>query len=306
MTTIRAAPVARAVSHGPSPVRAPETRAALAPRPSRARTVAKLGGGCVAQPRGASLTASATRVARRKYPEREPDDDDDDDGSAESPSASSEAAEDSPTKPGFDADGKKLKWMEILEESAEYDPEIKNLLDGADSNPDEVEKRIRERFEQRKERIYQEREGSTVPMLVKFREFNSQNLWIHLESHNNVSDMEQPLLDEVFKAWFVLGKLGGFNSDNMQVQANFFEVSNFYVVAKRNVLFDNTDFNNSRLTPEKLQNSQPNISLEPHNIDNQLILEKFYINNGDDLASKTLGYLNVQGVPGDIQQYCIS
>ena len=140
MTTIGAAPVARAISHGPSPVRAPETRAVLAPRPSRARTVAKLGGGCVAQPRGASLTASATRVARRKYPDREPDDDDDDDDvSAESPSASSEAAEDPPTKPGFDADGKKLKWMEILEESAEYDPEIKNLLDGADSNPDEVE-----------------------------------------------------------------------------------------------------------------------------------------------------------------------
>ena len=226
MTTIRAAPVARAISHGPSPVRAPETRAVLAPRASRARTAAKLGGGCVAQPRGASLTASATRVARRKYPEREPDDDDDDDVSAESPSASSEAAEDPPTKPGFDADGKKLKWMEILEESAEYDPEIKNLLDGADSNPDEVEKRIRERFEQRKERIYKEREGSTVPMLVKFREFKSQNLWIHLESHNAISDMEQPLLDEVFKAWFVLGKLGGFNSDNMQVQANFFEVSN--------------------------------------------------------------------------------
>ena len=116
--------------------------------------------------------------------------------------------------------------MEILEESAEYDPEIKTLLDGSNSDPNEVEKRIRERFEQRKERIYQEKEGSTVPLLVKFREFKSQNLWIHLESHNNISEMEQPLLDEVFKAWFVLGKLGGFNSDNMQVQANFFEVSN--------------------------------------------------------------------------------
>ena len=31
----------------------------------------------------------------------------------------------------------------------------------------------------------------------------------------------------MFKAWFVLGKLGGFNSENMQVQANF-EVSNRY------------------------------------------------------------------------------
>ena len=56
------------------------------------------------------------------------------------------------------------------------------------------------RKQAKKERIYKEREGSTVPMLVKFREFKSQNLWIHLESHNAISDMEQPLLDEVFKA----------------------------------------------------------------------------------------------------------
>ena len=40
-----------------------------------------------------------------------------------------------------------------------------------------------------------------------------------LRTIHAISDMEQPLLDEVFKAWFVLGKLGGFNSDNMQVQA---------------------------------------------------------------------------------------
>lgn len=32
---------------------------------------------------------------------------------------------------------------------------------------------------------------------------------------------------------------------------NFFEVSNFYVVAKRNIMFDNTDFNNSG-GPDKL------------------------------------------------------
>ena len=231
MTTIRAAALPRAVPCGRPCVRNPETRAVFAPRPSQSAHVATLGGGCVVSAnrrRGASLTAYATRVARRKYPEREPDDDDDDDtaGSSSPGEEASTKSEAPPTKPGFDADGNKLKWMEILEESAEYDPEIKTLLDGSNSDPNEVEKRIRERFEQRKERIYQEKEGSTVPLLVKFREFKSQNLWIHLESHNNISEMEQPLLDEVFKAWFVLGKLGGFNSDNMQVQANFFEVSN--------------------------------------------------------------------------------
>lgn len=170
-----------------------------------------------------AVATRATRVARRPRPEPEGDDELGEEASEAKPDAATRPKE---VKLGHDEDGTKLKWMEILEESAEYDPEIKTLLDGSNSDPNEVEKRIRERFEQRKERIYQEKEGSTVPLLVKFREFKSQNLWIHLESHNNISEMEQPLLDEVFKAWFVLGKLGGFNSDNMQVQANFFEVSN--------------------------------------------------------------------------------
>ena len=117
------------------------------------------------------------------------------------------------------------KWMEILEESAEWDPDVKELLDGANANPAEVEDRIRKRFEKRKDKVFKEREGSTVPMLVRFGEFKSNNLWIWVESHNPIAEQEEPLVDEVFKAWFVLGKLGGFNSENMQVQSNFFEVS---------------------------------------------------------------------------------
>ena len=31
--------------------------------------------------------------------------------------------------------------------------------------------------------------------------------WVLVESHNAITEQEQPLLDEVFKAWFVLGKL---------------------------------------------------------------------------------------------------
>ena len=174
--------------------------------------------------------AQRRAVNRLRHPprrgRRRPDPDDDPgDGDVVDVGEVASAAEPSPG-PGEDDEGNKLKWMEILEESAEYDPEIQSLLDGAESNPDTVEQRIRERFETKKERIYQEREGSTVPMLVKFGEFKSQNLWIWIEAHNKIEEQEQPLLEEVFKAWFVLGKLGGFNSENMQVQANFFEVSN--------------------------------------------------------------------------------
>ena len=176
------------------------------------------------------VAARATpRVARR----RGPDPPDDDAKRASASSASSDESADSRASanrapgPGFDAEtGEKLEWMEILEESAAYDPEIKDLLDGANSDPNTVERRIRERFEKRKEKVYQEREGSTVPMLVRFGEFRSHNLLIHLECHNPIAEQEQPLLEEVFKSWFVVAKLGGFNSENQQVQSQFYEVSN--------------------------------------------------------------------------------
>jgi hypothetical protein len=69
-----------------------------------------------------------------------------DDGVARSSSSSSKARGGDarkrpaprPAKAGYDTDGTKLEWMEILEESAEYDPEIKSLLDGVDGDPNKV------------------------------------------------------------------------------------------------------------------------------------------------------------------------
>jgi hypothetical protein len=115
--------------------------------------------------------------------------------------------------------------MEILKEESARDPEIAALLEGANGDPKAVEAKIRERFEQKKAKIYQERSGSTVPTLVRFREVNPFSCWIWVESHNAIAEMEKPLFEEVFKAWFVLGKLGGFNSYNMQAGENFDSVS---------------------------------------------------------------------------------
>ena len=119
----------------------------------------------------------------------------------------------------------RARWMEILKEESSRDPEIAALLDGANDDPKVVEDKIRERFERNREKIYQERSGSTVPTLVTFREVNAFSCWIWVESHNPIAEMEKPLLEEVFKAWFVLGKLGGFNSYNMQAMENYDEPS---------------------------------------------------------------------------------
>lgn len=55
-------------------------------------------------------------------------------------------------------------------------------------------------------------------MQVQFREFDPFDLWIWLEFSTVPSNVEKQYVEEVFSSWFFLGKLGGFNAENLQVQ----------------------------------------------------------------------------------------
>ncbi|NES82214.1 MAG: DUF3531 family protein [Moorea sp. SIO2B7] len=62
-------------------------------------------------------------------------------------------------------------------------------------------------------------------MEIQFREFNPFDLWIWIEFETVPSLMEQQYLEEVFNSWFYIGKLGGFNAENLQVQDTGIEIS---------------------------------------------------------------------------------
>lgn len=62
-------------------------------------------------------------------------------------------------------------------------------------------------------------------MKVEFREIDFFDLWIWLEFNTSPSQMEQQYVEEVFSSWFLLGKLGGFNAENLQVQDSGLEIS---------------------------------------------------------------------------------
>ncbi|NJO76539.1 MAG: DUF3531 family protein, partial [Leptolyngbyaceae cyanobacterium RM1_406_9] len=51
------------------------------------------------------------------------------------------------------------------------------------------------------------------------------DLWIWLEFSTVPSSMEQQYIEEVFNSWFFLGKLGGFNAENLQVQETGLDIS---------------------------------------------------------------------------------
>jgi hypothetical protein len=62
-------------------------------------------------------------------------------------------------------------------------------------------------------------------MKVEFRECDFFDLWIWLEFQSPPVDMQQQYIEEIFNSWFLLGKLGGFNAENLQVQDTGLDIS---------------------------------------------------------------------------------
>ena len=59
--------------------------------------------------------------------------------------------------------------------------------------------------------------GSKKRMRVTFRDVNQFSLWVWAELNPKASAEDKEVLAEVFKAWYVLGKLGAFNDSRLQV-----------------------------------------------------------------------------------------
>jgi hypothetical protein len=55
-------------------------------------------------------------------------------------------------------------------------------------------------------------------MRVTFREVNPWTVWIWAQVRSNLLEEERETLSEVLKAWFIVGKLGGYDTTNVQVQ----------------------------------------------------------------------------------------
>ena len=62
-------------------------------------------------------------------------------------------------------------------------------------------------------------------MQVQFREFDPFNVWLWVEFATVPSEMEKQYVEELFSSWFFLGKLGGFNAENLQVQDTGLDIS---------------------------------------------------------------------------------
>ncbi len=62
-------------------------------------------------------------------------------------------------------------------------------------------------------------------MDIQFREIDPFNCWIWLKFSNVPGQGERNYVDGVFDSWYVIGRLGGFNSENLQANDNGSDLS---------------------------------------------------------------------------------
>ena len=62
-------------------------------------------------------------------------------------------------------------------------------------------------------------------MEIRFREFDPFNCWIWLRFAAPPGQGERGYVETLFDSWFFLGKLGGFNAENLQVHEEGADVS---------------------------------------------------------------------------------
>jgi hypothetical protein len=62
-------------------------------------------------------------------------------------------------------------------------------------------------------------------MEIRFREFDPFNCWIWLRFSASPGQGERGYVETLFDSWFFLGKLGGFNAENLQAHDEGAEVS---------------------------------------------------------------------------------
>ncbi|GLC50815.1 hypothetical protein PLESTB_000435100 [Pleodorina starrii] len=133
---------------------------------------------------------------------------------------------------------RKPEWVRILEEDADNDPDVSRLLEGTDGDPDRIREKMK--YALKETDMRREEQGSDVPPVIRFRAISPMGLWLWLEFIEAPMSSETDMLEGLLKSWFAVGKMGGYNSQNLQVYQNadddqsFFEYDNDELEAGEN------------------------------------------------------------------------
>ncbi|ESQ54297.1 hypothetical protein EUTSA_v10025901mg [Eutrema salsugineum] len=97
------------------------------------------------------------------------------------------------------------------------DPEFADILGDCLDNPEKAQKKMEERLRKKRNRILHTKTGSATSMQVTFNKFEYSNSYMWLEFYNAPLDKDIALISDTIRSWHILGRLGGYNSMNMQL-----------------------------------------------------------------------------------------
>ncbi|WOK98382.1 hypothetical protein Cni_G07093 [Canna indica] len=108
-------------------------------------------------------------------------------------------------------------WAKILENACKDDVELRAVLGDSIGNPELMRKRVEERVRKKGRDFRKSKTGSVLAFKVSFRDFNPLDSFIWFEFYGAPSDRDVDLLGSVIQSWYVMGRLGAFNSSNLQL-----------------------------------------------------------------------------------------
>ncbi|KAK2365446.1 hypothetical protein QL285_078948 [Trifolium repens] len=108
-------------------------------------------------------------------------------------------------------------WAKILENACKDDTELRAVLGDSIGNPQLMKERVEDRIRKKGKDFRRSKTGSVVASKVTFRDFNPLDSFIWFEFYGSPSDRDVNLIGSVIQAWYVMGRLGAFNSSNLQM-----------------------------------------------------------------------------------------
>lgn len=124
-------------------------------------------------------------------------------------------------------------WAKVLEDACKNDMELRAVLGDSIGDPDLMRKRVEERVRKKgRENFNKSKAGSVLAFKVSFRDFNPLDSYIWFELFGSPSDRDVDIIGSVIQSWYVMGRLGAFNSSNLQLANTSMEYDPLYDVDK--------------------------------------------------------------------------
>ncbi|KAK1264476.1 hypothetical protein QJS04_geneDACA018122 [Acorus gramineus] len=150
------------------------------------------------------------------------------------------------------------------EKDHDRDPEFAEILGECFDDPTKAQSHIEERIRKKRNKILHAKTGSATPMKVVFNKFDFSNSYIWFDFYNAPLEKDVTLICDTIRSWHIIGRLGGCNSMNMQVESSGKGLSEYHdfrrtklkefsYIGIRQVVFGGPEFGNwkENLTAEE-------------------------------------------------------